>query len=111
MGKELDDLGKMDKDEGLNRVTSGDIAILNSVVDCIREIESALEVKRNEIENKKTYTRLDLATMDLAVVRIKETTIVLKHQRDEMEERLKSHSIESYDKPLVLLKGMNIQDF
>jgi hypothetical protein len=35
--------------------------------------------------------------MDLAITHIKETTIMLKHQRDEMEERLKSDSPELYD--------------
>jgi predicted nucleic acid-binding Zn-ribbon protein len=101
----------MYKDEvELNRITNGDIGTLNLVVTSMREIESALDLKKNEIENKKKYTRQDLATMDLAVARIEEMAIVLKHHRDEMEERLKSHSLELYAVQPPL-KGMNIQDF
>ena len=54
MGKELE----IEKPEvKLNPVTDGDIAILNFVVNCIRQIESTLDVKKNEIEIKKKYTR------------------------------------------------------
>ena len=89
MGKELE----IEKPEvKLNPVTDGDIAILNFVVNCIRQIESTLDVKKNEIEIKKKYTRQDLATIDLAFTHMKETAILLKDQRDEMEERLKSDS-------------------
>jgi hypothetical protein len=70
-----------------------------------------LDVKKNEIESKKKYTRKDLATMDLAVTGIKETAIVLKHQRDDMEERFKSDSFELYDGPCHIPKGMNIPDY
>ncbi len=110
MGKELD-AEEMEKGEAKpNRVMNGDIRTLNSVVNCMRQIERVLYLKKNEIENKKKYTTQDLATIELAVTRIKDTAIVLKHQRDEMEERLKSHSLDLYDvRPP--LKGMNIQDF
>jgi len=108
MGKELE----IEKPEvKLNPVTDGDIAILNFVVNCIRQIESALDVKKNEIEIKKKYTRQDLATIDLAFTHMKETAILLKDQRDEMEERLKSDSPELYDGQGAIPKGMNIQDY
>jgi predicted nucleic acid-binding Zn-ribbon protein len=111
MGKELNKK-EMEKGETkLNRVMNGDIRTLNSVVNCIRQIERVLDLKKNEIENKKKYTIQDLATIELAVARIKDTAIVLKHQRDEMEERLKSDSLELYDGPRGILKGMNIQDY
>ncbi len=111
MDDELGDSEETDKDEvELNHITNGDIRTLSFVVTCMREIESALDLNKNEIEKKKKYTKQDLATMDLAVARIEEIAIVLKHQRDEMEERLKSHSLDLYDvRPP--LKGMNIQDF
>ena len=74
MGKELE----IEKPEvKLNPVTDGDIAILNFVVNCIRQIESTLDVK-------KKYTRQDLATIDLAFTHMKETAILLKDQRDEI---------------------------
>ena len=62
----------------LKPVTNGDIGTLNFVINCIRQVESVLDVKKNEIENKKKYTRQDLATIDLAVTHINETDIVLK---------------------------------
>ncbi len=65
----------------LNLVTKDNINVLNFVVNCITQVESTLDVKKNEIENKKKYTRQDLATMDLAVTHIEETTTVLKHDR------------------------------
>jgi hypothetical protein len=76
----------------------------------ITKVESALNVKKKEIENKMKYTREDIATMDLAVTHIKETATVLKHQTDEMEERLKSDSFDLYDGSDTR-KGMNIQDY
>jgi hypothetical protein len=42
---------------------------------------------------------------------MKETVILLKDQRDEMEERLKSDSSDLYEGPLGIRKGMNIQDY
>jgi hypothetical protein len=111
MSKELDDSGMEKAEVKLNPVTSSDIGTLNFVINCIRQVESVLDVKRNEIEDKKKYTRQDLATMDLAVTHIKETAIMLKHQRDEMEERLKSDSPQLYDGPGATPKGMNIQDY
>jgi len=42
---------------------------------------------------------------------MKETAILLKDQRDEMEERLKSDSFDFYEEPLDIRKGMNIQDY
>lgn len=95
----------------LNPVTNGDIGTLNFVINCIRQVESVLDVKKNEMEGKKKYTRQDLATMDLALSHIKETAIMLKRQRDEMEGRLKSDSPELYDRPGAIPKGMNIQDY
>ena len=62
----------------LKPVTNGDIGTLNFVINCIRQVESVLDVKKNEIENKKKYTRQDLATIDLAVTHINEMDIVLK---------------------------------
>ncbi len=106
MDKKLDDL-----EVKLNSVTSGDIGILNFVVNCIRQVESVLDVKKNDIENKKKYTRQDLATIDLALTHINEMGVVLKHQRDVMGERLKSDSPELYDRPGAIPKGMNIQDY
>jgi hypothetical protein len=94
----------------LNPVTNDDINTLNFVLNCIRQVESALDVKKNEIENKKKYTRQDLATMDLAFTHIKETATVLKHQTDEMQERLRSDSFDLYDASDTR-KGMNIQDY
>ena len=106
MDNKLDDL-----EVKLNRVTNGDIGTLNFVINCIRQVESVLDVKKNEIENKKKYTRQDLATIDLAVTHINEMDIVLKQQRDVMEERLKSDSRDVYDRPGAIPKGMNIQDY
>lgn len=69
MDNGFEDSEEMDKDKvKLNRVTNGDIGTLNLVVTSMREIESALELKKNEIENKKKYTRQDLTTMDLVLV-------------------------------------------
>ncbi len=65
----------------LNLVTKDNINVLNFVVNCITQVESTLDVKKNETENKKKYTRQDLATMDLAVTHIEETATVLKHDR------------------------------
>jgi hypothetical protein len=80
-------------------------------MNCMRQVESALEVTKNEIQNKKKYTREDLATMDLTATHIKETATELKHQTDKMEERLKSDSFDLYDEPFGIRKGMNIQDY
>jgi len=104
------ELGEYDKVE-LNPVTNDDINVLNFVVNCIRQVESTLDVKKNEIQNKKKYTREDLATMDLAATHIKETAAELKHQTDKMEERLKSDSSDLYGESLGIRKGMNIQDY
>jgi len=101
--KQLDDL-----EIKMNPVTNGDIGTLNFVINCIRQVQS---VKKNDIENKKKYTRQDLATIDLALNHINEMGVVLKHQRDVMLERLKSDSPELYDRPGVIPKGMNIQDY
>ena len=103
----MDEHGKVE----LNPVTNDDINTLNFVVNCIRQVESALYVKKNEIENKKKYTRQDLATMDLAFTHIKETAIVLKHQTDEMQERLRSDSPPPLYNGSDTRKGMNIQDY
>ena len=103
MDKQLDDL-----EIKMNPVTNGDIGTLNFVINCIRQVQS---VKKNDIENKKKYTRQDLATIDLALNHINEMGVVLKHQRDVMLERLKSDSPELYDRPGVIPKGMNIQDY
>jgi DNA-binding LytR/AlgR family response regulator len=111
MGKKLVDSEIEKAEVKLNDVTDDDIATLNFVVNCIREIESALDLKKNEIEIKKKYTRQDLATIDLAFTHMKETVILLKDQRDEMEERLKSDSSDLYEGPLGIRKGMNIQDY
>ena len=92
-------------------VTYGDIGTLNFVINCIRQVESVLDIKKNDIENKKKYTRQDLATIDLVLVRINEMGVVLKHQRDVMVERLNLESPELYDRPDAIPKGMNIQDF
>jgi hypothetical protein len=105
MDKQLDDL-----EVKLNPVTNGDIGTLNFVINCIRQVESVLDVK-NDIENKKKYTRQDLATIDLSLKHINEMGVVLKHQRDVMVERLKSNSPELYDRPGAIPKGMNIQDY
>jgi predicted Holliday junction resolvase-like endonuclease len=67
-------------------------------------------VKKNEIQNKKKYTREDLVTMDLAATHIMETAAELKHQTDKMEERLKSGSCDLYEWSLGIRKGMNIQN-
>jgi hypothetical protein len=110
MGKELDNSEEMGKGRvKLNPVTNNDINTLNFVVNCIRQVEGALYITKNEIENKKEYTRKDLARMDLAVTLIKETAFVLKHQRDEMEERVKSDSLDLYNGQVDIPKGMNIQ--
>jgi hypothetical protein len=106
MDNKLDDL-----EVELNPVTNGDIGTLNFVINCIRQVESLLDVKKNDIENKKKYTRQDLATIDLALDHIKEIGAVLKHQRDVMVERLNLDSPELYDRPGAIPKGMNIQDF
>jgi hypothetical protein len=105
MDKELDEHGEVE----LNPATNDDINTLNFVVNCIRQVESALAVKKNEIENRKKYTRQDLATMDLAFTQ-KDTATVLKHQTNEMEGRLRSDSYDLYDRPDTR-KGMNIQDY
>ena len=76
----------------------------------LRQLESVLDVKKNDIENKKKYTRQDLATIDLALDHINEMGVVLKHQRDVMVERLNLDSPELYDRPDAIPKGMNIQD-
>ncbi len=81
------------------------------VVKYIKEIESVLDLKKNEIENKINNARQDLATMDLAVAHIKETTSMLKQQRDEMEQCLKSDSLDLYDIPVGTPKGMSIRDY
>ena len=44
----------------LNPVTNEEINTMNSVV----QIESSLDIKKNEIENRKKYTRKDLVTME-----------------------------------------------
>jgi hypothetical protein len=106
MDKKLDDL-----EVKLNPVTNGDIGTLNFVINCIRQVESVLDVKKNDIENKKKYTRKDLATIDLALTHIDEMGVVLKHQINVMEERLKSDSSELYDGPGAIPKGMNIRDY
>ena len=106
MDKQLDDL-----EIKMNPVTNGDIGTLNFVINCIRQVESVLDVKKNGIENKKKYRRQDLAAIDLALTHINEMGVVLKHQRDVMEERLKSDSPELYDRPGAIPKGMNIRDF
>ena len=62
MDKQLDDL-----EIKMNPVTNGDIGTLNFVINCIRQVQSVLDVKKNDIENKKKYTRQDLATIDLAL--------------------------------------------
>ena len=104
--KKLDDL-----EVRVNTITNGDIGTLNFVINCIRQVESTLDVKKNDIENNKKYTRQDLATIDLALTHINEMGIMLKHQRDVMEERLKSDSPELYDGQGAIPKGMNIQDY
>jgi len=106
MDNKLDDL-----EVKPNPVTNGDIGTLNFVINCIRQVESVLDLKKNDIENKKKYTRQDLATIDLALDHINEMGIVLAHQRDVMVERLKSDSSELYDGPGAIPKGMNIQNF
>jgi hypothetical protein len=106
MDKKLDDL-----EVKMNHVTNGDIGTLNFIINCIRQVESVLDVKKNDIENKKKYTRQDLATIDLVLTHINEMGVVLKHQIDVMEERLKSDSPEFYDRPGAIPKGMNIQDY
>ena len=106
MDRKLDDL-----EIRLNPVTNGDVDTLNFVINCMTQVESILNVKKNDIENKKKYTRQDLATIDLALTHINEMGIMLKHQRDVMEERLKSDSPELYDGQGVIPKGMNIQDY
>jgi len=63
------------------------IIMLQTIVNYIREIESAPDIKKNEMENKTKYTKEDLATMDLAITRMKETATMLKGS-DEMQERL-----------------------
>jgi len=106
MDNKLDDL-----EIKLNPVTNGDIGTLNFVINCIRQVENLLDVKKNDIENKKKYTREDLATIDLALDHINEMGVVLKHQRDVMVERLNLDSPELYDRAGAVPKGMNIQDF
>jgi len=106
MDRKLDDL-----EIRLNPVTNGDVDTLNFVINCMTQVESILNVKKNDIENKKKYTRQDLATIDLALTHINEMGIMLKHQRDVMEERLKSDSPELYDGQGAIPKGMNIQDY
>jgi len=106
MDRKLDDL-----EIRLNPVTNGDVDTLNFVINCMTQVESILNVKKNDIENKKKYTRQDLATIDLALTHINEMGIMLKHQRDVMEERLKSDSPELYDGQGTIPKGMNIQDY
>ena len=83
MDKQLDDL-----EIKMNPVTNGDIGTLNFVINCIRQVQRVLYVKKNDIENKKKYTRQDLATIDLALNHINEMGVVLKHQRDVMLERV-----------------------
>src|SRR5215467_2536437 len=106
MDNKLDDL-----EVKPNPVTNGDIGTLNFVINCIRQVESVLDLKKNDIENKKKYTRQDLATIDLALDHINEMGIVLAHQRDVMVERLNLESPELCDRPDAIPKGMNIQDF
>ncbi|MGC2574768.1 MAG: hypothetical protein WA364_24905 [Candidatus Nitrosopolaris sp.] len=90
----------------LNPFTNEEINTMNSVV----QIESSLDIK-NKTENRKKYTRKDLVTMDLTISHIKKTATVVKEQRDGMETRLKSYSIDLYDGILGNRKGMNIQDY
>jgi len=104
-------LGDVEVKLNLVTVTNGDIGTLNFVINCIRQVESVLDVKKNDIENKKKYSRQDLATIDLALDHINEMGVVLKHQRDVMVERLNLDSPELYDRPDAIPKGMNIQDF
>src|SRR5215831_15625054 len=106
MDNKLDDL-----EVKLNPVTNGDIGTLNFVINRIRQVESVLDVKKNDMENKKKYTRQDLVTIDLALDHINEMGVVLKHQRDVMVERLNLDSPELYDRQGAVPKGMNIQDF
>jgi uncharacterized protein (UPF0335 family) len=80
------------------------------VVNCIKQIES-LDIKKNEIENKIKHARQDLATMDLAVANIKKMASTLKRHIDETEEDLKSDSLDLYDAPLGIPKGMSIRDY
>lgn len=80
------------------------------VVNCIKQIES-LDVKKNEIETKIKHARQDLATMDLAVANIKKMASTLKRHIDETEEDLKSDSLDLYDAPLGIPKGMSIRDY
>jgi hypothetical protein len=104
---ELDERNKI----GSNPIMNDDINILNFIVNCMRQVESTLDVKKNEIQNKKKYTREDLVTMDLAATHIRETATELKHHTHKMEERIKSDSLDLYQEPLSTLKGMNIQDY
>jgi hypothetical protein len=106
MDKKLDDL-----EVKMNPVTNDDIGTLNFVINCVRQVERVLDVKKNDIENKKKYSTQDLATIDLALTHINEMGVVLRHQRDVMEERLKSDSPELYDLLGATPKGMNIQDY
>lgn len=85
-----------------------DVKVL--VVNCIKQIES-LDVKKNEIENKIKHARQDLATMDLAVGNIKKMASTLKRHIDETEEDLKSDSLDLYDAPLGIPKGMSIRNY
>ena len=70
MDDELGDSEETDKDEvELNHITNGDIRTLSFVVTCMREIESALDLNKNEIEKKKKYTKHDLVRHDVLFFR------------------------------------------
>lgn len=66
---------------------------LNFAINCLKQTESVLEMKRNEIDNRIKYTTQGI----LAVTYIKQTTNVLKCERAEMEMWLKSDSLELWD--------------
>jgi hypothetical protein len=84
-GKETDEIEKA-------MIRNGDLNTLNFAVDCLRQTENVLEMKKNEIENRLKYTR-GVSSMDLAVAYFKQTTNILKREIDEMEQRLKSDSL------------------
>jgi hypothetical protein len=85
-GKETEEIEKA-------MIRNGDLNMLNFAVNCLRQTENVLEMKKNEIENSIKYTTQGVSSVDLAVAYFKQTTNILKRERDEMEQRLKSDSL------------------
>jgi len=79
----------------LNRITDDDIGSVEFVIDRVKQIEALLE--QLHLKDKIKYTQAQLEAIDVVVTYINGVSNILKQHRDEIQERLKTDSLEPHN--------------